>query len=535
MSFSKLSVSLLALAGSAFADLPSITAKGSKFFYPNGTQFFMKGVAYQQDIGAAGQISENTTFVDPLSSEANCKRDIPLLKELGTNTIRTYAIDPKADHSACMKLLQDAGIYVVSDLSEPSLSINRDTPAWNTELFTRYQQVVDEMAKYSNVIGFFAGNEVSNAKNNTASSAYVKAAVRDTKAYIKAKNYRWLGVGYAANDDVDIRAEIADYFNCGNQTEAIDFWGYNIYSWCGQSSMQKSGYDKQVDFFQNYSVPVFFAEYGCNINGGAAARLFQETTALYSDAMTPVFSGGIVYMYFQEENDYGLVKVDGSKATKIKDFDTLKTQISKVDPKGIDKDSYTSSNKPATCPALTSTWQAANLLPPTPDTSLCSCMEASRSCVRASGLDSKSYGKIFGYICGKYPDLCVGINGNATTGVYGAYSMCDDGQKLDFVLDAYYAKLNGASTACDFDGQARTISAKNDAKCSSALAAASAINKQAATATAPVGGGGAKPTGTHDNFGVPGAAIARVFSAGDFAVGTYMVVAALVGATMVAL
>lgn len=35
--------------------------QGSKFFYKNGTQFFMKGVAYQQDTGAAGATSEQTT------------------------------------------------------------------------------------------------------------------------------------------------------------------------------------------------------------------------------------------------------------------------------------------------------------------------------------------------------------------------------------------------------------------------------------------------------------------------------------------
>jgi hypothetical protein len=230
---------------------------------------------------------------------------VPLLAALGTNTIRTYAIDPTADHSVCMKLLSDAGIYVISDLSEPSLSINRDTPVWDVELQERYNAVVDEMAQYDNVIGFFAGNEVTNQRNNTGASAYVKAAVRDTKAHIKSKGGRWLGVGYAANDDADIREDIAHYFNCGDQEHAIDFWGYNIYEWCGKSTFEESGYKTQVDFFANYSVPVFFAEYGCNTVGGAEGRIWDETTALYSDEMTGVISGGIVYMYFEEANDYG--------------------------------------------------------------------------------------------------------------------------------------------------------------------------------------------------------------------------------------
>lgn len=227
------------------------------------------------------------------------------MQALHTNVIRTYAIDPTADHSQCMQMLINAGIYVISDLSDPSLSINRDTPSWNTDLFARYTSVVDELSKYPNVIGFFAGNEVTNNATNTDASAYVKAAVRDTKNYIKSKGGRWMGVGYAANDDATIRANIAHYFNCGNQSEAIDYWGYNIYEWCGQSTIQQSGYGDQISFFQNYSVPVFFAEYGCNTVGGAAGRIWEETTALYSNQMTPVFSGGIVYMYFEEANDYG--------------------------------------------------------------------------------------------------------------------------------------------------------------------------------------------------------------------------------------
>lgn len=207
-----------------------------------------------------------------------------------------------------MKLLQDAGIYVVADLGEPQVSINRETPLWNTKLFDRYKSVVDELSKYPNVIGYFAGNEVTNDKNNTAASAYVKAAVRDTKRYIKEKhNSRWIGVGYASNDDEEIRVQIANYFNCDAEADSADFWGYNIYSWCGQSSMQRSGYDEQIKFYQNYSIPVFFAEYGCNDPGGAEGRIFEDAEVLYQKEMTSVFSGGIVYMYFQEANDYGKI------------------------------------------------------------------------------------------------------------------------------------------------------------------------------------------------------------------------------------
>lgn len=201
-----------------------------------------------------------------------------------------------------MKLLQDAGIYVFQDLSNPSNSIDRSDPAWTTTLYDGYTAVIDAMAPYNNTLGFFAGNEVSNDVTNTDASAFVKAAVRDMKSYIKTKGYRTIGVGYATNDDAAIRNGLADYFNCGDADSAIDFWGYNIYSWCGDSSYTESGYDQRTLEFSNYTVPAFFAEYGCNT---VQPRVFTEVAAIYGSKMTPTWSGGIMYMYFQEANDYG--------------------------------------------------------------------------------------------------------------------------------------------------------------------------------------------------------------------------------------
>ena len=221
-------------------------------------------------------------YSDPLADATTCARDIPYLQQLGANTIRTYALDPTQNHDECMAMLDTAGIYLVSDLGEPDNSINRADPAWDVTLYTRYTAVVDAMQKYTNVIGFFAGNEVTNNGSYTPASAFVKAAVRDTKAYIASKGYRTMGVGYAADDDASVRAEVSSYLNCGDPSTSIDFWGYNIYEWCGNSNYVQSGYAARTAEFENYNVPVFFAEYGCNTQGGGAAgREFTEVAALY--------------------------------------------------------------------------------------------------------------------------------------------------------------------------------------------------------------------------------------------------------------
>lgn len=251
--------------------------------------------------GSTTTTTGNTQYTDPLADAKTCQRDIPYLVQLQTNVIRTYAIDPTQDHTECMNALASAGIYVVSDLGEPATSINRDTPQWNEALYQRYTAVVDNLAQYSNTLGFFAGNEVSNAPNNTIASAFVKAAVRDVKKYIIDKRYRPMGVGYATNDD-ETRTELANYFDCGDPTDAIDFWGYNIYSWCGDSDYVSSKYEERTQEFSSYNVPAFFAEYGCN---KVQPRTFTEVGALFGENMTKVWSGGIVYMYFQEDNDYG--------------------------------------------------------------------------------------------------------------------------------------------------------------------------------------------------------------------------------------
>ncbi|KAL5046593.1 hypothetical protein BDW71DRAFT_207385 [Aspergillus fruticulosus] len=498
MKFALAAAAASALLGQVMADIDPIIIKGSKFFYSsNNTQFYIRGVAYQQDYTANSTSSSDSSYKDPLADETACKRDIPILQDLNTNTIRVYAIDPTKNHTTCMNMLADAGIYVIADLSDPSESIDRNDPRWETALYTRYTNVIDAMAGFSNTLGFFAGNEVSNTVQTTDASAFVKAAVRDMKAYIKAQNYRsGLGVGYATNDDKSIRVQLADYFNCESEEDSVDFWGYNIYSWCGDSTYSESGYKDRTEEFANYSVPVFFAEYGCN---EVTPRKFTEIEALFGDKMNDVWSGGIVYMYFQEENNYGLVSVvDSTSVSTMADYKYYSSQINAVSPSGTNKASYTPTNTALqSCPAVTSgSWLAkATPLPPTPNTDLCSCMDKTNACVVDSSVDTDDYADLFSIVCGLTE--CTGISANGTTGSYGAYGMCQSKQQLNWVLNKYYSEQGSVASACDFDGSATTTATTAaTGSCSSMMSQAGTDGTGTVTATATGSGSEATETET---------------------------------------
>ncbi|KAL4931371.1 glycoside hydrolase family 72 protein [Aspergillus undulatus] len=488
------------LLGRALADVDPIVIKGSKFFYSsNNTQFYIRGVAYQQEYSTNSSSSgsdSNTDYKDPLADVTSCQRDIPILQDLNTNTIRVYAIDPTANHTTCMNLLADAGIYVIADLSDPADSIDRSDPRWETALYSRYTSVIDAMAGFSNTLGFFAGNEVSNNVRTTDASAFVKAAVRDMKAYIKAKNYRSLGVGYATNDDSSIREAMADYFNCGEEDDAIDFWGYNIYSWCGDSSYQASGYKSRTEEFEDYSVPVFFAEYGCN---EVSPRKFTEIEALFGEKMSPVWSGGIVYMYFQEANDYGLVSVvDSTSVSKMPDYTYYSSRINAVTVTGTNKASYTPTNTALqSCPAVSAgTWLAtASPLPPSPNSDLCSCMDETNACVVDSSVDSSEYADLFSIVCGM--TSCAGVSANGTTGSYGAYGMCQPKQQLNWALNKYYTEQGSQASACSFDGSAMTTKTTSaTGSCSSLMSQAGTDGTGTVTASPTAGGSSSEASAT---------------------------------------
>ncbi|KAF4555706.1 1,3-beta-glucanosyltransferase gel1-like protein [Elsinoe fawcettii] len=297
------------------ASIPTVTVRGNAF-YAGDQRFYIRGLDYQP--GGASDAR------DPLADIDVCRRDLEYFRRLGINTIRVYTIDNTLNHDTCMSELAAAGIYVALDVNTPLYSINRADPApsYNPTYLQSVFATMDVFSKYNNTLLFFNGNEVINDPQTSNTAPYVKAVGRDMKQYRISRGLRPIPIGYSAADVEENRYESALYFNCGTDDQRSDFFAFNDYSWCDPDEYPGSEWERKVDQYRNYSLPLFLSEYGCVTN----ERVFGEVAPLYNE-MTPVYSGGLVYEYTEEGNLYGIVSVSGNTVEPENDFEDLARQF----------------------------------------------------------------------------------------------------------------------------------------------------------------------------------------------------------------
>ncbi|KAF2026404.1 hypothetical protein EK21DRAFT_74300, partial [Setomelanomma holmii] len=328
------SLALLALLTNLAQAVHPVEVRGQDFVDTvTNKRLMIIGVDYQPGGQASYKPQEGK---DVLSDPDVCLRDATLIQRLGVNTIRVYNVDPMLDHSACASIFNAAGIYMILDVNSPlqGESINRAEPwtSYNTGYLTRVFGVVENFKNFPNTLGFFAANEVMNDLSTAEyNPQYIRAVQRDLKNYIKKHASRTIPVGYSAADVREILQDTWAYLQCDHNDDASssDFFGLNSYSWCGaDATFQTSGYVDLVNMFNQSAIPVFYSEYGCN---KIQPRVFTEVQALYGQQMTSL-SGGLVYEYTQEEQDYGLVQVNANGSITLRvDYDNLQAQYNKLD------------------------------------------------------------------------------------------------------------------------------------------------------------------------------------------------------------
>lgn len=119
---------LASFAVSAVNAVPTIEAVGAKFFYSNGTQYYIKGMVIPLFMTTLANYSPGIAYQltddDPLTDTTQCQLDAPSMQALGANAIRVYHVDPNGDHSGCMSAFAAAGIYLFVDLDTFTTAID---------------------------------------------------------------------------------------------------------------------------------------------------------------------------------------------------------------------------------------------------------------------------------------------------------------------------------------------------------------------------------------------------------------------------
>jgi 1,3-beta-glucanosyltransferase GAS3 len=229
-------------------------------------------------------------------------------------------------------------MYMLIDVNSPLVgeSLNSLEPwtSYYAAYVNRTFAIVENFKNYPNLLGFFSGNEVIDAvKTGATAPPYIRAVTRDLKNYIKKHADREIPVGYSAADVRSVLEDSWNYFQCAingdeNDMSRADMFALNSYSWCGNSNFHDSSYDQLVELFKTTSVPVFYSEFGCNT---PSPRVFTEIASIYGPNMTGVFSGGVVYEFAQEENNYGLAQInDDGSVELLADYRTLQNQYKKL-------------------------------------------------------------------------------------------------------------------------------------------------------------------------------------------------------------
>ena len=239
--------------------------------------------------------------------------------------------------------------------------------------------------------------------------------------------------------------------------------------------------------------------------------------------------------------DKGLVSIGSDdQATKLPDYTSLSSQMARVTPSGPNSASYSPTNSPQACPTIDSSWEAVTKLPPAPNTASCACMVSNLTCVTKPGLSDDAIEEQFGYICDpRQGDFCAGISANASTGVYGAWGMCNATQRLSWAFNQYYLNQTATNSQntnpCDFRGRAQKVTPKPANSCQAVISQAGAGGTGSVT-NAPTPTGGSSGSGSSSSSkGMAGVIGVPAFDFALLKLGAYIATAMTVGMGMMLL
>ncbi|KAF3070614.1 1,3-beta-glucanosyltransferase GAS1 [Daldinia childiae] len=172
----------------------------------------------------------------------------------------------------------------------------------------RFFQAVENLASYPNLLGFAIPNDLLRVLERTVAAPIIRAMVRDIRRYLSLlavkRNQRIVPVGIFS---LDMSLPLKDQFEyccSGDDNETVDFFVFDYVCFDAKRAMQTSKGPEPLEMFFNTHIPVSFV-YGYN---RLIPRGFLDTRTIYLHPdMRHVFSGGIVFQFFDGPNRDGLV------------------------------------------------------------------------------------------------------------------------------------------------------------------------------------------------------------------------------------
>jgi len=320
-----------------------VQVQGKALVAGNGQRFMVRGVAL-------APLNINNDLLADNNFAYTRDNILPKLQALHVNMVRVYQVDVTKGHDNVMNLLKRNGIYAEISITSDTINVNRVNPQYTTALKKRIRQVIDDFAKYDNVLSFSVGNEVLDPLGTYAyvsqsesprqchtpedciartvmlekrAASIEKSMMRDAKAYLKSKG-RTIPVGIAlrdvptstipANLNGLVGTDIASqYYACGtNVAERADYIGANVYRY--QQNGDMGALDDFAQEVANLPVPVYLDEEGTVINSNKPhTRDWKIVGAFYDrDSLINNLSGETAYEFFNESNNFGLYYDDGA-------------------------------------------------------------------------------------------------------------------------------------------------------------------------------------------------------------------------------
>ncbi|KAI1647745.1 glycoside hydrolase family 72 protein [Daldinia loculata] len=294
-----------------------VTIQG-RYFWKGNLRFIMNGVVYKSYGLCADMLADDRI--------EDLEHAIPLLRRLGINTLFICHIDETKSHKACMNLLAEHEIYVLVSIESIPPTVYHNTPmmSYTSNSMQRFFQAVENLASYPNLLGFAIPDDLIKDLEPVVAAPVIRAIVRDIRRYLSLlavkKHQRVVPVGIVAlGMRIPLREQF-EYCCSGDDNETVDFFVFDYVYFSPKMTMQTSTDPEPLNMFSNTHIPVSFI-YGCN---HLMPRRFLETRTIYlHPGMRRVFSGGIVFQFFDGPSKDGLVALTQRNNDRLRYEETI--------------------------------------------------------------------------------------------------------------------------------------------------------------------------------------------------------------------